>query len=61
MPGSVGVLGPECRSKGIDILESHGIGLAVKLAAYRKVGGLVEEVLAEVHPALWVFGNIVEV
>ena len=61
MPGGVGVLCPEGGAEGIDVLESHGEGLAVELAGNRQVGGLTEEILAEIHLAVFGFGNVVQV
>ena len=59
--GSVGVLRPEGRSKGVDVLEGHGEGLAVQLAAHRQVRRFSEEVLGEVHRAVLGLGYIAKI
>ena len=59
--GGVGVFRPEGGAEGIDVPESHGVGLAVQLAGDGQVGGLVEEVLGEVHLAVLRQGQVLQV
>ena len=47
------------KRQGIYVAESHGIGLSRQLSAYGQVGGLAEEVLAEIHSAFPCLWNIV--
>ena len=58
--GGVGVFGAEGGSEGVDVAEGHGEGLAVELAGDGEVGGLVEEILGEVHLAVLGAGEVVE-
>ena len=59
MAGGIGILGAEGGAEGIYVAESHGIGLGIQLSAYGQVGGLAEEVLAEIHLALLRLWDIV--
>ena len=61
MSGCIGVFSSKCRSKGIDVAECHGKGLAFQLSAYGKVGFLSEKVLAVVDFAFFGFRQIVHI
>ena len=59
MAGGIGILGAEGGAEGIYVAEGHGIGLSVQLPADGQVGGLAEEVLAEIRPAVLCLWDIV--
>ena len=61
MPGGVGVLRPEGGAEGVDVLKGHGKGFTVELAGDGEVGGLAEEILAEIHLAVLGLGDVVQV
>ena len=61
MPCCVGVLCTEGRTECINVLECHRIGLAVKLAAYRKISRLSKEILGIINLAVLCLRNIVQI
>ena len=61
MAGGVGVLGAEGGAEGVDVAEGHGEGFAVELTGNGQIGGLAEEVLAEIHLAVLGQGDIFQI
>ena len=59
--GGVGVLRPEGGAEGVHVAEGHGEVLGVELAGDGEVGALAEEVLAVVHGAVVVLGQVLQV
>ena len=49
---SVGIFGPECGAKGVDIRKRHGEQFSFQLAADGQAGFPSEKVLTEVGPAI---------
>ena len=59
--GSVGVLGPECRSECVDLAQGHRSELTLELTADGQVGVAAEEVLRPVHLSFRSAGRIAHV
>ena len=57
----VGALRPEGGAEGVHIGEGHAEALHIQLTGNGEVGGLAEEVLRIVHPAVLGLGDIVQV
>ena len=57
----VGVLRPEGGAEGVDLAHGGGAELALELAAHGEAGLLAEEVLGEIHIALLVQRDVLEV
>ena len=52
MAGGVGFLRPEGGAEGVNIAQSHGHALCLKLAGNGEVGGFPKEILGEIHTAI---------
>ena len=61
VPGRVAVLRPERGPKGVHLAQGHGPQFCLQLAAHRQVGFLAEEVLADVHRAVFGARRILDV
>ena len=61
MAGSIGILCPECWTKGIDIPEGLCKGLSVELTADSQVGWLLKEIFGEIHLSFFCLWNIFQI
>jgi len=61
MAFGVGILGSERGPEGVDVLQGHGIGLALKLPAHREKGFTTEEILGVVDRPILRPRNVVQV
>ena len=61
MAGCVGILGTECGTEGVNLLECECIGLDIELSGYGKVCCLSEEILGIIDFSVLGQGKVVEI